>query len=63
MAKAAKVGKRAKKPDTRPARARYWAEKHLQKNKIRHIMKNSNMTEAQAFNHWMSARKGRMKTA
>ena len=31
--------KKSKKPDTRPARLRYWMESHLEKSKVRNLVR------------------------
>jgi len=54
-----KTGKKAKKPDTRPARKRYWASRTLEKHKIKNLMKGG-MSKQQAYNHWHRVRKTRV---
>jgi len=42
--------------------ARYWAEKKLQKHKIRNLIRHNGMTEHEAYLHWTSVRTKRIKT-
>ncbi len=59
--KAAKrQGKKGKKPDKRPARARYWNGRHLEKNKVRHIMKAYGLSKEDARKRWNAERKTRV---
>lgn len=48
----AKLKRKAKGPDNRPARVRYWASRHLEKNKIKNLMKHCGMTRAEATKFW-----------
>jgi len=57
--KAAKRGKKSKTPDRRPAKLRYWQGKHLEKNKVKHIMRSSGLTRTEAVDVWVKARGGR----
>lgn len=41
MGKAKKEGNKHKRPDTRPARQRYWLGEHLAMNKVRRILKSN----------------------
>lgn len=53
----AQKAKKSKRPDNRPARARYWASKRLLKNKVRNLMKNNGFeSEAEAKSYWLSVR-------
>lgn len=52
----------SKRPDKRPARAKYWATKVLEKRKIRNLVKYCGMTQEAASKLWRSMRKGRVKT-
>ena len=53
--------KKTKKPDTRPARIRYWMEGHLEKNKVRNLVRCNGMTEADARAYWREVRTKRMR--
>ncbi len=54
--------KRGKRPDNRPARARYWQKKTLKNRKIRHIMANNpHLSRREATDLWEDSRRGRMK--
>lgn len=53
--------KKSKKPDTRPARLRYWTESHLEKNKVRKLVRCNGMTEVDARVYWRSVRTKRMR--
>ncbi len=53
--------KRAKRPDNRPARARYWSERHLEKSKVRNLVRCNGMTELAARVFWYRIRKKRIK--
>ncbi len=57
------IGKKSKRPDNRPARTRYWMSKHLRRNKIRNIMRSTNLTKEEATKLWLSSnRQGRIRT-
>ncbi len=59
--KAAKrQGKKGKRKDGRPARKRYWAGRHLEKNKIRRMMKAYGLTKKDAEKRWHAERKTRV---
>lgn len=49
-----KCGKRT---DNNPARPRYWNRGRLVLNKIRRMVRSSNMTPRQAFEAWKASRK------
>lgn len=52
-----------KSKDTRPARARYWAERHLEKNKVKRLLRCNGFKKwADALAFWRSVRTKRMKT-
>lgn len=53
--------KKSKRPDNRPARARYWSERHLEKHKVRNLVRCNGMTEDQARAFWREVRKTRIK--
>ena len=53
--------KKTKKPDTRPARLRYWMENHLEKSKVRNLVRCNGMTEANARAYWRQVRTKRMR--
>lgn len=55
-----KQGKKQKRRDARPARKRYWNGRHLEKTKIRHMMKAYGLTEPQAKKRWHAERKTRV---
>jgi hypothetical protein len=57
----AQRGKKSKKPDKRPARLRYWLSRHLERNKVRRLMKYCGMTKQQALDYWNTHRQGRVK--
>ena len=49
--------KKRKKPDNRPARARYWHSNRLKEHKVAHLMRyNGFETKAKAFDYWYKAR-------
>jgi len=49
--------KSSKRPDNRPARARYWSSKRLRKKKIANLVRHNGFeTEAAAIAHWLSVR-------
>ena len=52
--------KKGKRPDARPARARYWSKRTLEKRKVRRLMRcNGFATEGEAKDHWREVRQGR----
>ncbi len=53
--------KKTKKPDTRPARLRYWMESHLEKNKVRNLVRCNGMTVEEARVYWRRVRTKRMR--
>jgi tRNA 2-selenouridine synthase SelU len=53
-------GKKSKSKDNRPARVRYWLSRTLEKNKIKHLMRNG-YTRANALEFWQNKRQGRLK--
>lgn len=53
--------KKTKKPDNRPARARYWTNRSLEANKIRRLVRCNGMDATTARRFWRDARKGRIK--
>lgn len=55
-----KTGKKSKRPDKRPARARYWAKRTLEERKIRNLMRCCGMSRQSAYNYWHKTRKGRV---
>lgn len=59
----AKLSKKGKMPDKRPARARYWSSGRLRERKIANIVKSSGLSPLAADELWEAARNGRrMKT-
>jgi len=56
-----KTGKKSKRKDARPARARYWAKRILEERKIANLMKHCGMSRQAAFNRWHAERKTRVK--
>ena len=54
---AKKQGKRGKQPDKRPARKRYWNARHLEKTKIRCMMKAYGLSKKDALRRWHAERK------
>lgn len=50
-----------KRPDNRPARARYWAAKKLEVSKVHNLVRCNAMNEKEALLFWRNARKGRVK--
>ena len=50
-----------KRPDTRPARTRYWESRKLEEHKVRHLVKYCKMTKEAALRHWRKVRQTRMK--
>ena len=59
--KTRKTGKKSKRRDTRPARARYWAKRALEERKIANLVKHCGMSRQSAYNRWHAERKGRVK--
>lgn len=61
--KAAKGAPKSKRPGANngAARQRYWAERRLEKRKIRNLVRHNGLTETQAYLHWHATRKGRVK--
>ncbi|KKM78026.1 hypothetical protein LCGC14_1364170 [marine sediment metagenome] len=59
---APRQGRRGKAPDDRPARARYWNTKQLEKHKVRNLVRCCGMDKAKATVYWRSVRKRRIKT-
>ena len=55
----AKLSRKSKAPDKRPARAKYWRERTLESRKVRRIMRSSGMTFKEATAHWATARGNR----
>ncbi len=53
--------KKSKRPDTRPARLRYWTESHLEKNKVRNLVRCNGMTVEEARAFWRRVRTKRMR--
>lgn len=56
-----KTGKKSKRKDMRPARARYWATRRLEERKIQALIKHCGMSRQSAFNRWHAERKTRVK--
>ena len=54
-----KRSKKAKRPDKRPARLRYWAKRTLEKRKVRRLMRQG-LSEPNAVAIWRAQRKGRV---
>lgn len=52
--------KKGKRPDKSPARKRYWNGRHLERNKIRHMMKAYGLTKDEAKKRWNAERKTRV---
>lgn len=42
--------------------ARYWAERRLEKHKVRNLVRCNGMTEHEAYVYWISVRTKRIKT-
>ena len=59
---AKRQGKKGKRKDARPARKRYWAGRHLEKNKVRHMMKAYGLTKKEAEKRWHAERQTRVPT-
>lgn len=53
--------KNSKRRDERPARARYWASKTLEKRKVRRLMKQHGLERLEATEKWKAERRGRVK--
>lgn len=56
-----KRAKKSKRPDKRPARAKYWASRRLEEKKIRNLMDHCGMSRQQAYHTWregMPTKKG-----
>ncbi len=61
--KAAKrQSKKGKGLNKQPARKRYWSSRHLEKTKVRHMMKAYGLTKEQAVKRWNAERKTRVPT-
>ena len=59
-----RLSKKSKRPDKRPAKIRYWMSKHLERNKVRNLMRHCGMTKAFATEFWQNARQNRrMRTS
>ena len=52
-------GKKSKKSNTSPTRAKYWNSGRLAAKKIRNLMKHNGLTRAQALQYWAEVRGGR----
>ena len=55
------TAKRSKKEDKRPARARYWSLKKLEKHKVRNLVRCNAMEKSIATVYWRKVRKRRIK--
>lgn len=54
--------KKTKRPDTRPARSRYWISGRLALNKIKNLVRCNGLTVEEATQQWEETRKrGRQK--
>jgi len=53
--------KKGKKPNNSPSRARYWANRTLEKRKVRNLVKYNGMDPVKALSFWRKVRKGRLK--
>ncbi len=60
-AKKGQRAKRSKKPDNRPARARYWSSHKLEHHKVRNLVRHNGMTEHEARLFWREVRTKRIK--
>ncbi len=56
MAYNKKGGKKGKRPDSRPARSRYWGTGQLAINKVRRMMKSNGLSAKDAFILWEKKR-------
>ena len=54
-----KRGKKSKRTIKKPSKARYWASRHLQQNKVKALMRNNGMTRKQAEEYWAVCRGNR----
>jgi len=54
--------KKAKRPDTRPARKRYWMKRTLELRKVKHLIRYCGMTTQSAYKRWHKDRQGRVPT-
>ncbi|MHA2087321.1 MAG: hypothetical protein ACW972_03530 [Promethearchaeota archaeon] len=54
-------GKKSKRRNNSPSRQRYWAGRHLEKNKVKKIMKSHKLTRAEALKYWTNMRTNRVK--
>jgi hypothetical protein len=50
--KTRQTGKKSKRADKRPARARYWARRTLEERKVKNLMRCCGMTRKEALKHW-----------
>ncbi len=57
-----KMGKKSKRPNKGPSRTRYWNGRHLERNKVRHMMKAYGLTKERATLRWNAERTGRIPT-
>ncbi len=58
MAQTQQKSKKSKRPDKRPARARYWASGRMRRRKVRNLVKHNGFAnEIAALAFWRSARK------
>ena len=53
------AAKTSKSPDNRPARAKYWTRRTLERRKIKTMMKAYGLTESEAKLRWYAERGGR----
>ena len=59
-----RLSKKSKRPDKRSAKIRYWMSKHLERNKVRNLMRHCGMTKEFATEFWQNARQNRrMRTS
>jgi hypothetical protein len=56
-------GKKGKRPDLRPARARYWQRGQLRKHKVRNLVRCCGLSVAAATRRWEETRKTRKKSS
>ncbi len=54
--------KKGKRPDKRAARKRYWNGRHLEKNKVKAMMKAYGLSKKDAMKRWHAERTTRVPT-
>ncbi|HEC88458.1 MAG TPA: hypothetical protein ENI52_03985 [Thermoplasmata archaeon] len=55
-----KIGKRSKRPNKTPSRARYWATRQLERRKVRNMVRSNGLNYQEALKKWREQRKTRI---